>query len=471
MSYYPSSLPSKTKTPGGRLLRVLGVLLSLISILCAALGMVFHQNIASLIFSAVIALLGIRVFVLWLGAANAPSWEGTSSHRGGEYGGRPQGPPPLPTPLPPLRDPKWHSNLGPDTSGPYAPASQLYAASAGTAGRLSAREVPTGSAYAQGPSYPAQPAYALHSSYRESPALYEERQSHMPATPDAFVPIEQDPLFAFDRSIGNERCFILPKEGEPMVECQDRYALNARNRCYAVADGVAGSFVPGPWARIVAKGFVERGGKFANQNDFRDWLMNCSQQWHRWIENRWVPTINALRERNGDRPNDWSNDIRQGAQTTLIGCTLASPSSAGQQHTEDASTSVDIFAIGDGEFFLFSPKVNGGWEISETFPFVDANEFNARPDTLVTVPREDLLERTWVRRKTMHLNVFAGNLIVLASDTMAKWLLVQVHKNGDRWLPLLTSGSASEFEQRIRQELFSGQIEDDDLTMLVIPIT
>src|SRR5713226_2023481 len=113
MSYYPSSLPSKTKTPGGRLLRVLGVLLSLISILCATLGMVFHQNIASLIFSAVIALLGIRVFVLWLGAANAPSWEGTSSHRGGERAG-----------------------------GNGRGEGQVYAASAGTAGRLSAREVP-----------------------------------------------------------------------------------------------------------------------------------------------------------------------------------------------------------------------------------------------------------------------------------------------------------------------------------------
>lgn len=81
-----------------------------------------------------------------------------------------------------------------------------------------------------------------------------------------------------------------------------------------------------------------------------------------------------------------------------------------------------------------------------------------------------MLERAWVRRKTTYINVFSGDLIVLATDALAKWLLMRVYQNSNKWLPLLSSNSAAEFEQRVREELRNGLLEDDDLTMLVIPI-
>src|SRR5205807_200650 len=127
---------------------------------------------------------------------------------------------------------------------------------------------------------------------------------------------------------------------------------------YAVADGVAGSFVPGPWARIIAKGFVDRNGQFASKEMFQQWLMECSQEWHTWIEQHWLPTMNAIRQHNGDNPGDWSNDIRQGAQTTLIGCTLYPNTQA-----TNAPTQVDVSAIGDGECFHFRHKTDGTWKM------------------------------------------------------------------------------------------------------------
>src|SRR5438270_11880367 len=68
MSYHPSSLPAQTHTSGRALLRVLGALLSLVSVLLAAVGIFFHQNVPGLIFAGIVALFGLRVFVLWLGA-------------------------------------------------------------------------------------------------------------------------------------------------------------------------------------------------------------------------------------------------------------------------------------------------------------------------------------------------------------------------------------------------------------------
>ncbi len=253
-----------------------------------------------------------------------------------------------------------------------------------------------------------------------------------------YVPIEQDPLFQLDRPAANTRCFLLPKEGEPLVECQDRYALDAQHSCYAVADGVAGSFVPGPWARIVAQRFVERAGAFTDQQDFRQWLSACSTEWHEWIDKRWVPTINALRQRNGDGPANWSEEIRKGAQTTLIACTLL-PEMGGSYAAYAASTLVNIFAIGDSEFFLFRANMQGGWQLEQAFPFTHPAEFGTRPDTLVTSQRDDLLAWAWTHAKTTMVSAFPGDLLVLATDTLAKWLLTQVQQqNTDRWVPLLS---------------------------------
>src|SRR5947208_12515233 len=68
MPYYPSSFPSKANGSGKGLLRVLGALLSLTSMILAALGIIFHQSILGLMISVIVALFGLRVFMLWLGA-------------------------------------------------------------------------------------------------------------------------------------------------------------------------------------------------------------------------------------------------------------------------------------------------------------------------------------------------------------------------------------------------------------------
>lgn len=464
MSYFPSERPQgvplqspKTSASSNPLLKVSGVLLSLISMILAIVGCFAHSSILSLVFSVLVGIFGLRVFVLWLGAnqQQAPSRRTAAIHPSSSIHSELQAT--VATNSPPAYQPA------------FTPPQPVYAQAPtfieqGDYVRL---QQP---AYAPPSSYPLQlqPAYASQSSYVHSQSLadYEARQPQESLSTSPYVPIDQDPIFELDYPGANERCFFLSKEGEPLVECQDRYALNADRHCYAVADGVAGSFVPGPWARIIAKGFVERSGQFASKEIFQQWLVECSQQWHMWIEQHWLPTMNAMRQQNGDMPGDWSNDIRHGAQTTLIGCTLC-PSTQSQ----DVSTQVNVFAIGDGECFLFSCNTDGKWEMEGAFPFSDPNEFGSRPDTLVTVTRSDLLDRAWMQRKMATVNAQPGDLLVLATDTLAKWLLTQVQQNTDKWVPLLTNTSTDVFEQYIRQEFKRGQIEDDDLTLLIIPIS
>ena len=446
MSYYPSS-PSKVNTPGNGLLRVLGALLSLASIALAILGAVFLHSVLSLIFSVFIALFAVRVFVLWLSSNRISSQPSTT-----------------------VVPPAMYSMAQYNAENQFVEQGYNQQMAPGYSEGNFGANYSSPAPYPSISPYPAQPvyAYALQpSAYTQVPAtaIYEQSQGQSNAPQVSYAPLVQDALFMLDMPTANERCFMLAKEGKPLVECQDSYAMHNAHRCYAVADGVADSFVPGPWARIIARRFVERNGKFANKEDFQAWLVDCSQQWQSWIENRWMPTMQAQHEPNGDWQNNWWNDLQQGAQTTLIGCSLVSNT---EQH--DLPTSATVFAIGNCEFFLFSPNHSGGYEIAETFPFSDPNEFSTIPDTLDTAQRTELLERAWVRRKTMNINVFSGDLIVLATDALAKWLLMRVYQNSNKWLSLLGINSAAEFEQRVREELHNGLLEDDDLTLLVIPI-
>ncbi|TMB81030.1 MAG: hypothetical protein E6J44_11615, partial [Chloroflexi bacterium] len=67
MPYYLSTFPFKANRSGNGLLRVLGALLSLTSMILAAVSIFFHQSTLGLMISVVVALFGLRVFILWLG--------------------------------------------------------------------------------------------------------------------------------------------------------------------------------------------------------------------------------------------------------------------------------------------------------------------------------------------------------------------------------------------------------------------
>lgn len=436
------------QSPSGTGRRALGLLLSCASIILGLLGVIFFQSAVAFILALIVILFAARVFALWLGANRRP--------------------PELSRPSVDVSRQPWMAagatpeRYGQINSGAFAPSTQP--------GSFVPRPIAEGviNAAATAMARPAFSAWNAALSANANQSAPEPEAPGVAAASLPYIPIDQDPLFQLDAPVADERCFLLPKEGEPLVECQDRFALYASGarRCYAVADGVAGSFVPGPWARIVAKSFVERGGSFADMAEFQDWLADCSRQWHTWIEQRWAPTINALRERNGDSPGNWSNEIRQGAQTTLIGCALA----PARQIENDTSTAISIFAVGDAQLFLFTPN-QGGWNIEDMFPFDSSSAFDARPDTLVTAARPDLVERAWQRHKTMLINAFPGDLLVLTTDTLAKWLLTQIEQDTRRWNPLLSISDPDTFEQHIRREFHRDHAEDDDLTMLIIPIT
>src|SRR2546423_7159646 len=167
MPCYLSTFPFKANRSGNRLLRVLGALLSLTSMILAAVSIFFYQSALGLMISVVVALFGLRVFILWLGTG-APSLTLASRLA-------PTPPPVYPTStFNPEQKPALHTRpltpIGPNLSLPTRPGVSSVSTIRGLR-RLSASSMSSAPITA----YPSQPVFAAQSSYTQvqQPPMFE----------------------------------------------------------------------------------------------------------------------------------------------------------------------------------------------------------------------------------------------------------------------------------------------------------
>ncbi|HCI80012.1 MAG TPA: hypothetical protein DHW02_09995, partial [Ktedonobacter sp.] len=327
---------------------------------------------------------------------------------------------------------------------------------------------------------PSQNSFSAPMNYPTQVADYNGNSPTIPA-----IPIEQDELFQLDAPAMGEYVLYMPQEGEALVDCQDRFALNTHRGRYAIADGVKGSFVPSAWARILARGFVEydqdvyqtvpmmtqgqdtSGGSlyFGERTQFEQWLQQCRTSWHTWIRSRWIPAINASRMQYGESPLDWESEIERGAQSTLTGCWLRA-----RNNPADPYIDVHVSVIGDSEFFLFRRDEQGAWQNVAALPFISIDEFDTRLAALTTRSETEQTGYAWTLWQEGSIAALPGDRIVLATASLAQWILMQVQQHQMQWTTLLESTNSAFHEQMLRSEQHANRLGNGDVTMLVIPI-
>jgi hypothetical protein len=289
--------------------------------------------------------------------------------------------------------------------------------------------------------------------------LQKAAQRTSAASADEGNALGDDPLYALDPVPDGIGCFILPKEGETLARCQDCYALDVARFRYAVTDGVSNSFVPRPWARLMARGFVDHSASVLRPEQFATWLQQAAQAWRRWMWDRWVPATNARRERLGERVDDWTEQIeRKGAEATLIGCAF-------RHNKQSGVVEVGVWSVGDAECFVAQPQ-DGSWKVVQAFPNTSAEQFDSFPLTLSTLDQPERVARTWDGLRTTVFALAPGDCVVLTSDTLAKWVLGQAD---ERMTQLLALRTPEEFAALVQAGRDSVQMEDDDMTALIIP--
>jgi hypothetical protein len=110
LPYPPSTKPDVAEHS---LLRVLGGVLTFLSILLALLGIIFHQRVPDLILAIIIGIFALRVFLLWLGAK--PQHQQPSARWSAREWVRY-----------PLQSPPYTPGQPASSASPYSPTQPLY---------------------------------------------------------------------------------------------------------------------------------------------------------------------------------------------------------------------------------------------------------------------------------------------------------------------------------------------------------
>lgn len=292
-----------------------------------------------------------------------------------------------------------------------------------------------------------------------------------------------DPLFTLEDPGPRARLFRVPKDDTNL--CQDSFACDSQREIYIVTDGVSRSLMPAPWARLVAREYVKfrahLGDPFAREDVFRIWLASCKHQWRDWMYNTRASMLGATGNVVKTASVPWEKSIEhwherinsKPSQTTAVAC-MIQRDGAGRDRAL-----LYVAAIGDADCLVLRPDKRGALGLLGAFPLDNPKKFNDHPDTLSTDMTDAVVHEMFQHiRRLDPIEVRKGDVVILATDSVAQWLLNIASQAGSSketpWPDLLeiaSLASQEEFARLVEQECDAGHLERDDETMLIIPIS
>lgn len=226
------------------------------------------------------------------------------------------------------------------------------------------------------------------------------------------------------------RAFTAPKSGESPNE--DRYAVSLDRSACAISDGASVAFDSGPWAEILANGFVH------GQSFTREWLAEAAAAYL------------ALYDR---ETMDWMQQgaLDRGSFASLIGVRPGS-----------IDMSIEVVSVGDSMLAVLEAG-----ELVLTVPYTDSKQFESSPQLICTsaYENEGIFDNGLeVPFQTIDLSSYIDPIIILVSDALGQWILD--HK--ERSHELLSKLTQEEFEEFISSEREFGRMRRDDTTLLIM---
>jgi hypothetical protein len=268
---------------------------------------------------------------------------------------------------------------------------------------------------------------------------------------------KDDPLHVFPEPPRLARFFVVAKNNDNLVTCEDACAFSEnRLLLYALCDGASGSNFPRPWASLLARSWVEGPDELVQSlhgQPLEYWLDRRRKDWQRWIYQTWLPGINERNAAQHQPPatREVAEEIiAGGASATLLGLRLSLKHRAW-----------DCVAVGDT--CLFHVQETGSYQ---AFPLERSADFNTSPPSLSTIAGQRPRVQ-WLKGE-----VSPGDLFFLATDALAAWICQRLER-GDRavWQQLLQIQSNKEFStfvNQMRSAARSQHMNDDDTSLFII---
>ena len=246
------------------------------------------------------------------------------------------------------------------------------------------------------------------------------------------------------------RKFQTPKAGNRPEECEDDYRVsypyNAGPARFALCDGASESAFARKWAQILARAFVYGAPDMSGLDGdaLAVWLVPSIEEWNRAVPWERIP---------------WHGEAktRAGAMATLLGMTVS--------QTPNGAGAYPWRAVAVGDCCLFVVRDDA---LALSFPLEDAGQFDNTPALICSNPANN--RGIWARAYQSRGEFLPGDLIILASDALACWIL-QEHESGGRpWETLLSLNSEREWSEWVQARRSQRAMRNDDTTLITVKV-
>ena len=197
----------------------------------------------------------------------------------------------------------------------------------------------------------------------------------------------------------DHRQFRLPKDEERPEEYEDACAVNPLASVAAVAGGVSSSLFSGTWARLLVDAAVKDPPNIYDG----DWLAQLRKAWSDPVD------VDSLTSHQQPR-------VQEGASSTLLIVQL----SLTPRDDAEAAGPIRLSACAAGDCCLFHVR---GDQVLRIFPYEESRLFQQDPQVIRSV---DCQPHREIRFDTLEDDCRPDDLIVLCTDAIAAWALVQL---------------------------------------------
>lgn len=244
----------------------------------------------------------------------------------------------------------------------------------------------------------------------------------------------------------------LARSGETLDRCADTVACEATRGCFAVADGVSAALLSEIWSHHLCDAALRAMPEEVSAAGLERWLAPLRGEMTRRLDD-WA------------RGKPWNATLKaaQGSSSTLL---LGQYAPAAPDPTAPAGAALELFLWNVGDSNLLHATPAGGWC---AWPATDPDVFGNRPPQLSSLlaPVTGFARTRW--------RVEAGDLVVVATDAVASWLLAASAgvPAGDqyewlcRWVAEQTVSEAA-WAQWVTAQRANGTLADDDSSVLVL---
>ncbi|SNQ49465.1 conserved hypothetical protein [Frankia canadensis] len=241
-------------------------------------------------------------------------------------------------------------------------------------------------------------------------------------------------------------CFALEKQGSAPLEWEDAAAYHDGDPAagveprFVVVDGATEAYDAIRWVEHLVASFVAHTGPAITHDALGVWFEQVQRLWAAEAPARFATVIERHKF------------LTEGSFATFLGCRLADLDGPGARWEAAALGDTVLFHIRDGRLLSH-------------FPPIGVDEFGLSPAGVGTRP--EALDPMLRDLELGAGEVRAGDVLFVATDALAQWLLVEAARDeSSLWWALAALDHDAAFAAIVADQRAAGRLHNDDVTLL-----